>query len=243
MSKNFNISFEYPEEVNNINNIRKINSMDKWSQLDSIINKKNRSINFKDNFFDFIDNKKYSKTKSNNSNFIDKINLQYLIHPINDEFDEFIDEKIEILEKLKDNKYQLKSELNPNFEEKINLSNILKKYKKEEESIIKAKNEPIYVLKDNTNDLNIKNEFNKMKSNKYFFKENKENSTDIGKRNKIRLNNILNKIKKEKPKNQIINIPNKFNIEKNNMNININNTEENNKDYFDTILEEIKSKK
>ena len=214
--------------------------MDKWTQLDSLFNKKNRHIQFKYNIFNFDENK--NNTKIDNPKLDDfnyekniNINLKYLIHPIDDDFDEFIEEKIKIFEKLKGHKYQSNDQINNNNEEKINFNIALSKYKKEEESIIKSKNEPILILDNNKKDLNIKDEFNIMKSKKYFFNKSTEDiSTELGRRNKLRLNNILNKIKKEKPKKDIISIPNMFNKEK---------SFEENKDYFDSILKEIKIKK
>ena len=199
--------------------------------MDSIFNKKNRYINFNQNFFG-NDEQKNNKEISN---------LQYLIHPIDDKFDEFIDEKIEILEKLKNNKYQIKEELDNKKQETINFNLLISKYKKEEESIIKEKNKPIKLLNANLKDNSEeKYEFNKMKKKKYFFNNNNDNSDDLGNKNKMRLKNILNNIKNEKQKNEIISIPNKFKVEKSS--IKINNKEEN-KDYFDTILEDIKKKK
>jgi len=242
MSKYFNIDFEYPESQEK--EIQNLNSEEKWEQLDSIFNKKNRYINFNQNFFG-NDEQKNNKEISNIKNLKQKneneINLQYLIHPIDDKFDEFIDEKIEILEKLKNNKYQIKEELDNKKQETINFNLLISKYKKEEESIIKEKNKPIKLLnvnlKDNSEE---KYEFNKMKKKKYFFNNNNDNSDDLGNKNKMRLKNILNNIKNEKQKNEIISIPNKFKVEKSS--IKINNKEEN-KDYFDTILEDIKKKK
>ena len=244
MSKNFDINFKYKERKEKITK-----NIDKWAQLDSIFHKKNRRINFNDELFDetkinYKNEIQYSNN-FNNKNDIN-INLQYLIHPINDEFDKFIDDKIEILEKLKDNTYKLKEELINKNENNNNLNLMLSEYKKEEESIIKSKNEPIYILNnEDKNDLDDIYEFNKMKNKKYFFKKsNNDNNTDLGNRNKMRLNNILNKIKKEKPKkeNQIISNPNKFNLDKSDNDIKYSKNEEN-KDYFDTILEEIKNKK
>jgi len=245
MSKNFDINFEYKARKEKITN-----NIDKWSQLDSIFHKKNRRINFNNDFFDETKYNYKKESQNSNSNFNNKnninINLKYLIHPINDEFDEFIDEKIENLEKLKDNKYKLKEELINKNEDNNNLNLMLSKYKKEEESIIKSKNEPIYILNnENKNDLDDLYEFNKMKNKKYFFnKSNNDYDTELGNRNKMRLNNILNKIKKERPKkeSQIISNPNKFNLEKSDKDIEYNKNEEN-KDYFDTILEEMKNKK
>ena len=244
MSKNFDINFKYKERKEKISK-----NIDKWAQLDSIFHKKNRRINFNDEFFDESKNN-YKNEIQYSNNFNNKndinINLQYLIHPINDEFDKFIDDKIEILEKLKDNTYKLKEELINKNENNNNLNLMLNKYKKEEESIIKSKNEPIYILNnEDKNDLDDIYEFNKMKNKKYFFKKsNNDNNTDLGNRNRMRLNNILNKIKKEKPKkeNQIISNPNKFNLDKSDNDIKYSKNEEN-KDYFDTILEEIKNKK
>ena len=244
MSKNFDINFKYKERKEKI-----AKNIDKWAQLDSIFHKKNIRINFNDELFDETKNNSKNEIQYSN-NFNNKndinINLQYLIHPISDEFDKFIDDKIEILEKLKDNTYKLKEELINKIENNNNLNLMLSKYKKEEESIIKSKNEPIYILNnEDKNDLDDIYEFNKMKNKKYFFnKSNNDYDTELGNRNKMRLNNILNKIKKEKPKkeNQIISNPNKFNLDKSDNDIKYSKNEEN-KDYFDTILEEIKNKK
>ena len=96
-----------------------------------------------------------------------------------------------------------------------------------------------------------------MKTQKYFFSEtNENNDTDIGKRNKTRLNNLLNKFRKENLNTEIINIPNKFDIlnkdkKKENINteiINIPNkfdilNKDENKDYFDLLYEQINVKK
>ena len=254
-----NENFEYPKK--SIKNIEQITLSDKWDQLDSIFHKKNKRIIFFDNDFfssDEIENDLIQKnTKLENTKTIKnkKINLEYLIHPIDDNFDKFIDQKIASLEQLKNNKYQKKEELNINNENFI--SNFtLNKYKKQEESIIKDKNEPMSILSNrNNNDLNDKYEFNKMKTKKFFFTESiKNNNTDLGQKNKTRLNNLLMKIKSGKSKNEIIIVPNKFEIlnneEKSNRNSNNNkyinlinhNKEEENRDYFDSILDECKIK-
>ena len=136
------------------------------------------------------------------------------------------------------NKFQIKEEVNNKAKEKMNFNLLISKYRKTEESIIKAKNKPIFLPNyDNKNE--GKYEFNKMKNNKYFFNNsNEDNITNLGNKNKTRLKNILNKIKNEKPKNEIINNPNKFKMEKSD----ITNDNKENKDYFDTILEDIKKK-
>ena len=243
MSKYFDINFQFPESQEK--EILKLNSEEKWEKLDSIFNKKNKHINFNENFFDIDEpkinyDKKISNIKNLNQKNDVKINLQHLIHPIDDEFDIFIDEKIKIFEKMKNNnKFQIKEEVDNTKQEKENFNLLISKYKKTEESIIKAKNKPIFLPNyDNKNE--GKYEFNKMKNNKYFFNNsNEDNITNLGNKNKMRLNNILNKIKNEKPKNEIINNPNKFKMEKSD----ITNDNKENKDYFDTILEDIKKKK
>ena len=242
-----NISFEYPYKE--LKPTKQLNISEKWSQLD---NKFNNKINRHINFYDDFETKNNLIIENSKKENINNINLSYLIHPIDDEFDEFIEEKINVLENLKDNKYIIKEEINDDEEENNNFNLIINKYKKQE-SLVKEKNEPIFILNNNNNkDLNYKYEFNKMKSKKYFFNENKENNSDIGKRNKMRLNNILKKIKKENIKNEIINVPNKFEIlNKEEKDINIKNTkyfdymknknkkDEENKDYFDKILDQI----
>ena len=98
-----------------------------------------------------------------------------------------------------------------------------------------------------------------MKNKKFFFcDKNENNDTNIGKRNKMRLSNLLNKLKKDNLKTEIINIPNKFNILYKEENDSLKNSKqyiknfdfiknesnkENKKDYFDTLLEQINIKK
>ena len=221
-----------------------LNFSDKWEQLDSIFHKKKKCINFFDEFD--TEDKTYNNTITNkktnmNTNTLsikDNFNFQKLIHPIDEEFDKYIKEKIDFLEKIKFNEYKQNKLLLNNIEEyntNNNFNIIINKYKKNNISLIKGKNEPIFILNKNRNtDSNYKDEINKMKTQKYFFSEtNENNDTDIGKRNKMRLNNLLNKFRKENLNTEIINIPNKFDI--------LNKDE--NKDYFDLLYEQINIKK
>ena len=241
------IIFDFPEKLSKTE--KELNFSNKWEQLDSIFHKKKKRINFFDESFtpeeterNTITDKKYNigniLTTKNYSNF----NFQNLIHPIDDAFDNYIKEKIEVLDKLKINKYKQKNELLKNellnnskeFNKTNNFNFAISKYKKNE-SLIKVKNEPILILnKNRNNDKNYQYEINKMKTKKYFFSgSNENNNSDIGKRNKMRLSNILNKLKKETPNFEIINIPNKFNSLK----------KEKNQDYFDLLLEQINIKR
>ena len=221
-----------------------LNFSDKWEQLDSIFHKKKKRINFFDEFD--TEDKTYNNTITNkktnmNTNTLsikDNFNFQKLIHPIDEEFDKYIKEKIDFLEKIKFNEYKQNKLLLNNIEEyntNNNFNIIINKYKKNTISLIKGKNEPIFILNKNRNtDSNYKDEINKMKTQKYFFSEtNENNDTDIGKRNKMRLNNLLNKFRKENLNTEIINIPNKFDI--------LNKDE--NKDYFDLLYKQINVKK
>ena len=221
-----------------------LNFSDKWEQLDSIFHKKKKRINFFDEFD--TEDKTYNNTITNkktnmNTNTLsikDNFNFQKLIHPIDEEFDKYIKEKIDFLEKIKFNEYKQNKLLLNNIEEyntNNNFNIIINKYKKNNISLIKGKNEPIFILNKNRNtDSNYKDEINKMKTQKYFFSEtNENNDTDIGKRNKMRLNNLLNKFRKENINTEIINIPNKFDI--------LNKDE--NKDYFDLLYKQINIKK
>ena len=221
-----------------------LNFSDKWEQLDSIFHKKKKCINFFDEFD--TEDKTYNNTITNkktnmNTNTLsikDNFNFQKLIHPIDEEFDKYIKEKIDFLEKIKFNEYKQNKLLLNNIEEyntNNNFNIIINKYKKNNISLIKGKNEPIFILNKNRNtDSNYKDEINKMKTQKYFFSEtNENNDTDIGKRNKMRLNNLLNKFRKENLNTEIINIPNKFDIL----------NKDKNKDYFDLLYEQINIKK
>ena len=221
-----------------------LNFSDKWEQLDSIFHKKKKRINFFDEFD--TEDKTYNNTITNkktnmntNTLFIkDNFNFQKLIHPIDEEFDKYIKEKIDFLEKIKFNEYKQNKLLLNNIEEyntNNNFNIIINKYKNNNISLIKGKNEPIFILNKNRNtDSNYKDEINKMKTQKYFFSEtNENNDTDIGKRNKMRLNNLLNKFRKENINTEIINIPNKFDIL----------NKDKNKDYFDLLYEQINVKK
>ena len=221
-----------------------LNFSDKWEQLDSIFHKKKKRINFFDEFD--TEDKTYNNTITNkktnmntNTLFIkDNFNFQKLIHPIDEEFDKYIKEKIDFLEKIKFNEYKQNKLLLNNIEEyntNNNFNIIINKYKKNNISLIKGKNEPIFILNKNRNtNSNYKDEINKMKTQKYFFSEtNENNDTDIGKRNKMRLNNLLNKFRKENINTEIINIPNKFDIL----------NKDKNKDYFDLLYKQINIKK
>ena len=221
-----------------------LNFSDKWEQLDSIFHKKKKRINFFDEFD--TEDKTYNNTITNkktnmNTNTLsikDNFNFQKLIHPIDEEFDKYIKEKIDFLEKIKFNEYKQNKLLLNNIEEyntNNNFNIIINKYKTNTISLIKGKNEPIFILNKNRNtDSNYKDEINKMKTQKYFFSEtNENNDTDIGKRNKMRLNNLLNKFRKENLNTEIINIPNKFDIL----------NKDKNKDYFDLLYEQINIKK
>ena len=221
-----------------------LNFLDKWEQLDSIFHKKKKRINFFDEFD--TEDKTYNNTITNkktnmNTNTLsikDNFNFQKLIHPIDEEFDKYIKEKIDFLEKIKFNEYKQNKLLLNNIEEyntNNNFNIIINKYKKNTISLIKGKNEPIFILNKNRNtDSNYKDEINKMKTQKYFFSEtNENNDTDIGKRNKMRLNNLLNKFRKENLNTEIMSVPNKFDI--------LNKDE--NKDHFDLLYEQINVKK
>ena len=255
--------FEYPENLSKTT--PDFNFSNKWEQLDSTFHQKKKLINFFDenlisdetkfNTFNTISEKK--------PNFEQNFDFQNLIHPIDNEFDKYIKEKMVILEKIKTNNNDKNKEIintNDEFNQNYNFIFAIRKYKNNNESLIKRKNEPILIIdKNRKSDLNYKLEFNLMKNKKFFFSDkNENNDTDIGKRNKMRLSNLLNKLKKENLKTEIINIPNKFNILYKEENDNLKNSKqyiknfdfiknesnkENKKDYFDTLLEQINIKK
>ena len=94
------------------------------SEIDSITDKKTN-----------INTNTLSIKDFSNSNF----NFNKLIHPIDDEFDKYIKEKIDVLDKIKYNEYEQNKDLLNNIKE-FNITNnfnlIINKYKKNE-SLIK----------------------------------------------------------------------------------------------------------
>ena len=257
--------FEYPENLSKTT--PDFNFSNKWEQLDSTFHKKKKRINFFDENFISDETKfnSFNTVSEKKSNLEPNFNFQNLIHPIDNEFDKYIKEKMVILEKIKsdkDNNDTNKEIINTNeeFAQNYNFNFAIRKYKNNNESLIKRKNEPILIIdKNRKSDFNYKLEFNLMKNKKFFFcDKNENNDTNIGKRNKMRLSNLLNKLKKDNLKTEIINIPNKFNILYKEENDNLKNSKqyiknfdfiknesnkENKKDYFDTLLEQINIKK
>ena len=257
--------FEYPENLSKTQ--QDFNFSNKWEQLDSTFHQKKKRIYFFDENFISDETKfnTFNTVSEKKSNLEPNFNFQNLIHPIDNEFDKYIKEKMVILEKIKsdkDNNDTNKEIINTNEElnQNYNFNFAIRKYKNNNESLIKRKNEPILIIdKNRKSDLNYKLEFNLMKNKKFFFSDkNENNDTNIGKRNKMRLSNLLNKLKKDNLKTEIINIPNKFNILYKEENDSLKNSKqyiknfdfiknesnkENKKDYFDTLLEQINIKK
>ena len=257
--------FEYPENLSKTQ--QDFNFSNKWEQLDSTFHQKKKRIYFFDENFISDETKfnTFNTVSEKKSNLEPNFNFQNLIHPIDNEFDKYIKEKMIILEKIKsdkDNNDTNKEIINTNeeFAQNYNFNFAIRKYKNNNESLIKRKNEPILIIdKNRKSDLNYKLEFNLMKNKKFFFSDkNENNDTNIGKRNKMRLSNLLNKLKKDNLKTEIINIPNKFNILYKEENDSLKNSKqyiknfdfiknesnkENKKDYFDTLLEQINIKK
>ena len=248
-------------EYNNIN--QDSNQIDQWSKLESIL-QRNRKDNYFSNDtistlniaslksmeWDDLNNIQTQKSESNfDSSLNNKYNnqntdlnlnlnnLEKLIHPIDDDFEKFIQNKIEDLEKLKKpNKNNLKNNGNTNSINIINdnikaneknfgfNNNILLTHDtNEEKSIIKEKNEAIFTF--NKNDID-NDEYDKIKAKSFLgdytyndniidnsiFNTNKKYDNNIGKRNKTRLNNLLSRIKSDKKETELINKPNKFKI-------------------------------
>ena len=157
-------------------------------------------------------------------------NLEKLIHPIDDEFEKYIQNKIENLEKLKNgNDKNIKKNVNVNSiniinDNKINNNLILKKNNNDEKSIIKDKNEAIFTFNQN----NIENNDNpdKIRQKRFIgdfsyndnafdnsiFNNNKNYDDNVGYKNKLRLKNLLSKIKSNKEDIELINKPNKFKL-------------------------------
>ena len=253
---NNNSIFVYP----NNNNMQNLNYLEKWSKLESKLQKNRIDNYFSNDSLSSLnlgtlqsmewDDLKLIKTQKNNSplknkyknekNNINLPNLQKLIHPIDDEFEQYIQNKIENLEKLKtnnkndtifNNKNNNNNNMNTisdNIKEKINNSirnNLfLNKEKNEEKSIIKEKNEAIFTFHKNENENN--DELDKMKTksflNDYTYNDNNTNNSifntnnkdenSLGFRNRMRLYRILNRIKSNQKETEIINKPNKFRL-------------------------------
>ena len=193
MQKSRNL-FEYPDGSK-----KKINNLDKWTQAESNIKKHQveklfqsepiTSFNFGSlksmewNDIKIIPTQKrdYNKIFSDNSisnppssrtqDEQEYLNLQYLIHPIDNEFEEFIQNKIENLEKLKIRKNIIKkvnntrinienntfdnndnnNHTNNNIQNEINNNKLLAQDNIEEKSIVKEKNETFFFFNENDN--------------------------------------------------------------------------------------------
>ena len=190
--------FEYPD-----GNKKRLNNMDKWTQAESNIKKHQieklfqsepiSSFNFGSlksmewNDIKIIPTQKndYNKIFSDNSissppssriqDEEEYLNLQHLIHPIDNEFEEFIQNKIESLEKLKTKKNINKrntiikkanntritidyNNIDNNNQSNINIQNEINKNNKiflqdniEEKSVVKEKNETFFFYNENDN--------------------------------------------------------------------------------------------
>lgn len=204
---NNNTLFDYPNNNNPIN-LQNSNYLEKWSKLESKL-QKNRIDNYFSN--DSISSLNLCSLKSmewddlnmiqtknnydatlndkylNEHNYVNIQRLQQLIHPIDDEFDIFIQNKIENLEKLKcahesknvfrnnkknnniKNNINIINIINNNIKKKINnnIQNNLKlnKEQKVEKSIIKDKNEAIFTFNKNDNDNN--DDFDRIKTKSF----------------------------------------------------------------------------
>ena len=319
-SNNNNI-FEYPTRNKNQNN-----HMDKWSKADSILQKSHIDNCFQgdtistlnlgnlkstewddikiihshkkdDNILQNSDlNELDNKSEVENNN----IYLEHLIHPIDDEFENFIQNKIEDLEKLKARKINnnniknrinkiyidnniINNNINKDNNDQDNISNYNitlteEKNENEEKSVIRDKNDVFTFNKNSAenrkNDNSNNNNNNKIKTKSFLVDYNNYNDTEnsiiknnnkvynnnnkIGTQNKIRLNNLLNKMKSDKKEAEIINKPNKFKLFDNKEeNINLNKIQrryyqqfreeekikdrdnDSSKDYFSSILYEL----
>ena len=284
------------------NNIQKpLKELDKWSKLEINL-QKNRSENYfvndsisslnigslKSMEWDDIKNIQEAKNDINfdislNSSYrgrndINIKNLEKLIHPIDDDFDKFIQKKIEDLEKLRyknDKKIFLSTENKNNINDSIknininNNNNLLIEGKNDEKSIIKEKNQPIFTFNKNEfeNDEELdkvkmksfledytSNDINNTNGSNIIFNNYKKNESNIGNRNKMRLFNLLSRIKKDKKETELINKPNKFKMfDKSEENTSLNKIQrryynqirkedkykdnnEYSKDYFSTII-------
>ena len=296
-------------EYNNIN--QDSNQIDQWSKLESILQRNRKDKYFSNDTNSTLniaslksmewDDINYIQTQKSEINFDSSLNnknnsqntdlnlnlnnLEKLIHPIDDDFEKFIQNKIEDLEKLKTPKNNLKNNGNSNSinivndnkinEKNINFNNniLLTNDTNEEKSIIKEKNEAIFTF--NKNDIDNNDEYDRIKAKSFLvdytyndniidnsiFNTNKKYDNNVGKRNKMRLNNLLSRIKSDKKESELINKPNKFKIFDNSEdNSNLNKIQRRyyeqfreedkykdnkgyTKDYFSTILYELEQGK
>ena len=251
LKNNNNKKFEFP------NNNKQV--FDKWSKLEKNL-QKNRDNYYSNDAFSTLnlgslksmewdDDTQYNSIHKNNINFDSTLNknrnkntdldfnlknLEKLIHPIDDEFEQFIQNKIENLEKLKYNNNKIiennniinitNNNIKNNIKNNsIKYNNILLSYGGDgEKSIIKEKNEAIFTF--NRNDMDNNEEFGRLKTKSFLadyndnaintsiFNTNKKYENSVGNRNKIRLNRLLNRIKNDKKETELINKPNKFKL-------------------------------
>ena len=251
LKNNNNKKFEFP------NNNKQV--FDKWSKLEKNL-QKNRDNYYSNDAFSTLnlgslksmewdDDTQYNSIHKNNINFDSTLNknrnkntdldfnlknLEKLIHPIDDEFEQFIQNKIENLEKLKYNNNKIiennniinitNNNIKNNIKNNsINYNNFLLSYVGDgEKSIIKDKNEAIFTF--NRNDMDNNEEFGRLKTKSFLadyndnaintsiFNTNKKYENSVGNRNKIRLNRLLNRIKNDKKETELINKPNKFKL-------------------------------
>ena len=263
MPKSRNV-FEYPD-----GNKKKLNNMDKWTQAETTIKKHQikklfqtepissfnigslKSMEWNDIKIIPTQKNDYNKIFSDNSisdppssriqDEQEYLNLQHLIHPIDNEFEEFIQNKIENLEKLKTKKNIIKKannnritiDYNPidnnnqtfNIQNEINNNNnkILLQDNIEEKSVVKEKNETFCFF--NENDNGNKEEISKRKQKSFLvdyaldpdksnlIKNNIKynNNSESESKNLTRLKNLLTKIRTNK-ESEIVNKPNKFQL-------------------------------
>jgi hypothetical protein len=256
--------FEYPD-----GNKKKLNNMDKWTQAETTIKKHQikklfqtepissfnigslKSMEWNDIKIIPTQKNDYNKIFSDNSisdppssriqDEQEYLNLQHLIHPIDNEFEEFIQNKIENLEKLKTKKNIIKKannnritiDYNPidnnnqtfNIQNEINNNNnkILLQDNIEEKSVVKEKNETFCFF--NENDNGNKEEISKRKQKSFLvdyaldpdksnlIKNNIKynNNSESESKNLTRLKNLLTKIRTNK-ESEIVNKPNKFQL-------------------------------
>lgn len=191
-SKNNNIENYISNDSVSTLNLASLKSLE-WDEIK--VNPQNNKID-KEILFDedsIISNPKSEKEKINFNSYMD--DLQKLIHPIDDSFEKFINNKINELEILKNgNKIKTRKYID-NANIKINKYN-----KKGNGPIIKGKNEVFFHFIGNSNKDNISQIKNDIKSflvNSNHQKYNEQNN-NIGNMNKIRLNILLDKVKGNK---------------------------------------------
>ena len=265
LQKNRSENYFVNDSISSLN-IGSLKSME-WDDIKNIQEAKN-DINF--------DTSLNSSYRGRND--INIKNLEKLINPIDDDFDKFIKKKIEDLEKLRyknDKKIFLSTENKNNINDSIknininNNNNLLIEGKNDEKSIIKEKNQPIFTFNKNEfeNDEELdkvkmksfledytSNDINNTNSSNIIFNNYKKNESNIGNRNKMRLFNLLSRIKKDKKETELINKPNKFKMfDKSEENTSLNKIQrryynqirkedkykdnnEYSKDYFSTII-------